>query len=190
VQYGKTNRQGTGKEWYVPYNVYEFKRYGNNGLLFSDQLVQTRKVTNTDRLYEAIDYQNSYQIQSSLTYARKIGKHDFSILALAEQTEADGDNYSTFRDIAVIPNVDQFFAYPIASTTLGSASPYESGKLSYLTRVNYSYDSKYLLEFIGRYDGSANFPPDTRWGFFPAVGLGWKVSEENFFRKTFPLSIL
>ncbi|MEY2902693.1 MAG: hypothetical protein RLY89_1799 [Bacteroidota bacterium] len=183
VQYGKTNRQGTGKEWYVPYNVYEFRRYGNNGLLFSDQLVQTRRVSNTDRIYEAVEFQNSYQLMTSLNYARKIGKHDFSVLALAEQMEGEADNYSTFRDIAVIPNVDQFFAYPIAATTLGSASPSESGKLSYLTRVNYSYDSKYLLEFIGRYDGSANFPPDSRWGFFPAVGLGWKISEESFFRK-------
>jgi TonB-linked SusC/RagA family outer membrane protein len=39
------------------------------------------------------------------------------------------------------------------------------------------------MEFVGRYDGSANFPPGNRWGFFPSLGLGWKISEENFFRK-------
>lgn len=186
VQFGKSNRSGIGKEYYAAYNTYEFSRYGNNGQLFSDKLVQTRVITNTNRLYEAQDYTNSYQLISSLSYARKIGKHEFDILALTEQVEADGDNYSTYRDGQVIPGVDQFFGFQTSTTTLGSASPVESGKRSYLGRINYNYNNRYLLEFIARYDGSANFPPDSRWGLFPAVGIGWKVSEEEFFRNSFP----
>src|SRR5690606_14708461 len=47
---------------------------------------------------------------------------------------------------------------------------------------NYSFDNRYLVEFTGRVDGSQNFPRDKRWGFFPAMALGWRISEEPFFK--------
>lgn len=48
-------------------------------------------------------------------------------------------------------------------------------------RVNYNYDNKYLLEFNGRYDGTSRFPKEDRFGFFPSVSAGWRLSEEPFF---------
>src|SRR6202034_2800667 len=44
---------------------------------------------------------------------------------------------------------------------------------SYLTRINYDYDSKYLFSFIFRADGSSKFAPGHQWGEFPSVSLGW-----------------
>ncbi len=52
---------------------------------------------------------------------------------------------------------------------------------SYFGRVNYSLLDRYLLTFTMRADGSSNFSPNNRWGYFPAVALAWRVSEENFF---------
>ena len=49
-------------------------------------------------------------------------------------------------------------------------------------RINYSYDDRYLIELNGRYDGSSKFPPRQRWAFFPSVSLGWRVTEEPWFR--------
>lgn len=49
-------------------------------------------------------------------------------------------------------------------------------------RINYDYKGKYLLELSGRYDGSSRFHQDSRWGFFPSGSIGWKISEENFFK--------
>ena len=51
---------------------------------------------------------------------------------------------------------------------------------SLLGRVGYSYADKYYGEFSFRYDGSSKFHKDYRWGFFPSVSLGWRLSEENF----------
>lgn len=48
-------------------------------------------------------------------------------------------------------------------------------------RLNYDYKEKYLLEVSGRFDGSSRFAADSRWGFFPSMSAGWKVSEERFF---------
>lgn len=51
-------------------------------------------------------------------------------------------------------------------------------------RLNYSFRDKYLLEANGRYDGTSRFPTDSRFGFFPSVSLGWRVSKENFMAGT------
>lgn len=54
--------------------------------------------------------------------------------------------------------------------------------LSYYGRINYSYDSKYMLSLSMRRDGSSRFSKDHRWGTFPSVALGWRVNEEKFFQ--------
>lgn len=55
-------------------------------------------------------------------------------------------------------------------------------RLGYIGKINYDYAGKYLLELIGRYDGSWKFPPNDRWGFFPAASIGWRLSEESFWK--------
>ncbi|MBT1710733.1 TonB-dependent receptor [Fulvivirgaceae bacterium PWU5] len=57
----------------------------------------------------------------------------------------------------------------------------ERGLHSWLGRLNYAYGDKYYAEVSGRYDGSSRFLSERRWGFFPAVSAGWRVSEEPFF---------
>ncbi len=58
--------------------------------------------------------------------------------------------------------------------------------LSYYGRLNYSYDGRYLLSASVRRDGSSRFSDDNRWGSFPSVALGWRVSEEDFFERLKP----
>jgi len=65
-------------------------------------------------------------------------------------------------------------------------SAWERARLSYFGRVGYNYKEKYLAEFLWRYDGSYMFPENSRWGFFPGVTAGWRVSEENFFKEGVP----
>ena len=54
--------------------------------------------------------------------------------------------------------------------------------LSYYGRVNYSFDSKYLLSISMRRDGSSRFAKDKRWGTFPSIALGWRINEEQFMK--------
>lgn len=62
-----------------------------------------------------------------------------------------------------------------------SAADQRHALLSYYGRVNFSYDSKYLLTATMRRDGSSRFSPDTRWGTFPSVALAWRLSGESFY---------
>jgi TonB-linked SusC/RagA family outer membrane protein len=189
VQFGKINSSGTSKQYFPSYNVYNFVRTGQNGLLYSDVLPSsgiTTKVGNTDRLAQGTNYANSYQLIGSIGYARKFGKHDIDFLALTEQREAENNDYLLYRDGQQIPGIDQMFAFNAANTTVQLSGPFESGKRSYLGRLSYMFNDKYLMDIIARVDGSANFPPNKRWGVFPAIGLGWKISEEEFFRRNLP----
>ncbi|MDF9830132.1 TonB-linked SusC/RagA family outer membrane protein [Parabacteroides sp. PF5-6] len=68
-----------------------------------------------------------------------------------------------------------------ASTAKAEGYTRELAMISYFGRVNYDYDGKYLFEANIRHDGSSRFSKDNRWGTFPAVSAGWRLSEEGFF---------
>jgi len=56
------------------------------------------------------------------------------------------------------------------------------GLMSYLGRVTYNYNEKYMVDLTMRADGSSRFAPDKRWGYFPSISAGWNFTEENFMR--------
>lgn len=71
----------------------------------------------------------------------------------------------------------------IGGTFDGSGTRYTYNRASFFGRINYSYAGKYLLQATMRYDGSSKFGKDNRWGTFPSIALGWRISEESFFPK-------
>lgn len=66
----------------------------------------------------------------------------------------------------------------------GDGSRWDYRRFSLFGRINYSFNSRYLLQATVRRDGSSKFGKDRRWGTFPSVALGWRISEESFFPKT------
>lgn len=63
----------------------------------------------------------------------------------------------------------------------GSGTKLEYRRFSIFGRVNYSYKSKYMAQVTLRKDGSSKFGANSRWGYFPSVALGWRISQEDFF---------
>ncbi|WP_374166159.1 SusC/RagA family TonB-linked outer membrane protein [Arcticibacter sp. MXS-1] len=72
----------------------------------------------------------------------------------------------------------------------GSSTETQYSLLSYFTRINYSYNNKYLLSLSGRIDGSSRFGDDHKYGFFPAASAGWILTEEDFLKDNRVLSNL
>lgn len=68
-------------------------------------------------------------------------------------------------------------------TFSGSGSKWVYNRASFFGRVNYNFNDRYLFQFTFREDGSSKFGSDSRWGFFPSVAVGWRISEEPFFPK-------
>lgn len=192
VQYGRNNRNATGKEYYVPYTTGNFLRRGQNSLLYSDQVNATTPlttITNNNQMSEGTTISDNYQLIGTLSYARKFGAHDVDAMVGFDQGEASGRNIFLTKFTQLVRGVDEFWAFSndpssIATITDAIRNPQAiyNAKRSFISRLNYSFQNKYFFEFIGRADASSNFAPENRWGFFPTVGLGWKISDEKFFR--------
>ncbi len=191
VQFGKLNRNNADKQYYPSYKVANVIRNGNNGLLYSDSInasAPTTTITNSNQMSEGSTISSSYQLIGSLSYMKKFKDHDFSIMAAVDQGQAESRNIFLTKFQQLVAGVDEFWAFSndptsIASITDAIRNPQatEFVKRSYLSRMDYSFKNKYFLEVIARYDASSNFAPDNRWGLFPTVGLGWKISDEKFF---------
>jgi hypothetical protein len=98
-----------------------------------------------------------------------------------ETRRGGNDNFSAYRRYFVstaLPQLNAGGSNAINNT--GTAS--RSARLNYFGRVNYNYKEKYLAEFVWRVDGSYIFPEAGRYGFFPGVSVGWRLSEENFWK--------
>jgi iron complex outermembrane receptor protein len=83
-----------------------------------------------------------------------------------------------------ISKTDAYYEYNVAHEIENTAAATDQRHvlLSYYGRLNYSYDSKYLITASVRRDGTSRFSKDNRWGTFPSVALGWRMSEEEFLK--------
>ena len=123
--------------------------------------------------------------QISLNYKNTFGKHDVGVLALWEFYNDRTDWVKAYRQFTV-GAIDQIGAGDKTNINNdGKASV--SAHTGLVGRINYAFASKYLAEFSFRYDGSYKFAPGKRWGFFPAGSLGWRISEEDFFKESLPM---
>lgn len=109
-----------------------------------------------------------------------------------EIQKRDGDNFYALRDLAFS------MPYLLAGVTDGQVGAmnsgnndlYETANEALIGRINYSYADRYLLEGQFRYDGSSKFADGHRWGFFPSVSAGWRISEEPFFKEIEALNFI
>ncbi len=118
-------------------------------------------------------------VENTLNYKLNIGKHSLDILA--GQMYQSVDFYDAFGHTE---NLTEPY-YPVlnnGSNKTASGSKSKSTLASYLGRVNYNYDDRYLLTGTLRRDGSSRFAPSNRFGYFPSVALGWRLTNEKFIK--------
>lgn len=99
-------------------------------------------------------------------------------------TDADGNYVAPVYTLTENPETENRIGHSYGYPENPTPTYYWKGQLnlvSFFGRFNYSFDNKYLLTFTLREDGTSRFSPDTRWGLFPALALGWKISEMGFF---------
>lgn len=108
--------------------------------------------------------------------------HNVKVMVGWERRFGKQDKFNAFRKNYISSAVDQLFAGASDQYMSNSGSASQNAYQSYFGRVNYDLSKKYMAEFVWRYDGSYMFPSDKRFGFFPGVSLGWRMSEENFWK--------
>ncbi len=123
---------------------------------------------------------STYHVQ--VDYANSFGDHNIDAFVAAEQSHYDESNLSAYRQGFTSDLLQELFAGDVNDALTNYGSEDASGRVNYFGRVNYNFRSKYLASFTLRYDGSQNFPKGHRFGAFPGVSVGWRLSEEPFLK--------
>lgn len=162
------------KAFSTPFTFYIYDKTNN----IYNQAKSSTLVT----LTQATANSNLQTIQASINYDRKFGEHSIAGIVLFEQSESFYENVGAYREGFLSTAIDQIFAGGDLNRSNGGFA-FQTARRGYIGRVNYNYAGKYLFQANFRYDGSFNFPNDKRWGFFPAVSAGWRISEETFMKR-------
>lgn len=129
----------------------------------------------------------NWLVENTLNYNRSFGVHNVSALAgFSSQKDRRVANELTATNF---PN-DLVQTLNAGQVSSGSSDIQEWSLLSYIGRVQYDYNGKYLLSAAIRADGSSRFGRSNRWGYFPSVSAGWNVSQETFLKSATWLSDL
>lgn len=135
---------------------------------------------NNAQVYDRYDRYKLLTGIFQLDYSKSIGKHNFAVMA-NYQSQIRKTNWlcETKKGYAttLVPQIGN------GSTWVSSeGSATEWGSASYIGRLTYDYDNKYLFQYSANYNGSLSYSPDKRWGYFHAISLGWVMSEEEWFK--------
>lgn len=172
--YGKS--YSSVKKFFLPYTLYDENEDG--------VVTNTKVIGEKTTLDEGFNQNSGYSYNVQLNYARMFGKHDVGALFLYEEESRDVSLFSAYRTNFITNAIPELFAGGDSEkSNTGSASEWARNGL--VGRVNYAYDSKYMLEASFRYDGSITFPKGKRYGFFPSVSAAWRISSEPFIRNNF-----
>lgn len=117
-------------------------------------------------------------IQLQLNYNNTFGQHTIGATVVAERIKRRNiDDW-----IHAVPTTNQLpLIYFSDMDTYNDVDSVEA-RVGYIARINYNYANKYYLEIAGRRDASWKFAPSRRWGTFPSVSAGWRLTQETFFR--------
>ncbi|QKZ14898.1 SusC/RagA family TonB-linked outer membrane protein [Spirosoma sp. KUDC1026] len=129
----------------------------------------------------------NWLVENTLNYNRSFGAHTVS--ALAGFTAQKDRRIANELTATNFPN-DLVYTLNAGQVSSGSSDIQEWSLLSYLGRVQYDYNGKYLFSGAIRADGSSRFGRDNRWGYFPSVSAGWNISQESFLKSSTWLSDL
>ena len=137
------------------------------------------------------DFGFNWTLENIVTYNKTFAqKHNFGATLLQSIQRDNFERYST--DVQGIPaETQQFYNLGNASSVLGVGSFLSQWTInSYMARINYDYNDKYLLTATIRRDGSSRFGENTKYGNFPGIALGWNISNEPFLKQVAWIDLL
>ena len=126
-------------------------------------------------------------LEAYANYNKELGKHHIDVMAGYSWQHFYGKDrnmsyFNVTNELKLNPGETAEGRYPYWQT--------ENYLVSFYGRLNYAFDSRYLLTFTLRDDGSSRFSPETRWGLFPSAALAWNIKQEHFLRESRALSAL
>jgi len=169
------------KTWVTPWTLYSWSGgYESDGK--TPLLQPGRRGPADPNLNQSNEDQLNILLGGILSFERKFGDHQVNAIAGVNRETIDNDKFSAYRRYFLSNAIDYLFAGGEQEKN-NDGTAWKRARLNYFGRFGYNYKSKYIAEFLWRYDGSYMFPESERFGFFPGAMAGWVVSEENFWKE-------
>ena len=168
-----------GKQINNPYDVYQYDAA-------TDSYINRRDATGSISVNQWFNKDKTITLNARLGYSHDFkGGHHVDAFIAYEQSKYDYTGISAYRTNYLSTTIPEIFAgSDVAKDKDNSGSSNVTARQNYFGRINYAYKDKYLTEFTMRYDGSMNFAPGHRWGYFPSFSGAWRISEEEFMEST------
>jgi len=176
---------GRTKRWQTPWLLYDWDKvsFESDGVTPKLNPYTPRGIDPKAQLRESAEDQLGINLSALLSYEKVFNNvHNFSAIAGITREKVTNNGFFAQRLDYASTQVEQLNFGDRERENLGNENVFDRARLSYYGRFNYDYEQKYLLEFNWRIDGSYIFPPNKRYGFFPGVSAGWRISEEKFFK--------
>jgi len=175
-------RNQTNKTWAIPYYYYEYNTVTGNYDKHENPSLLNAQLS--DRYDKWTTMLTNFRISYDKTFQNN---HHVALMVGWEQEQDNWSYVSGFRRNFLSPAIPQLNVGSSAAEDQGvGGSANLTADNTYFGRLNYDYKSKYLFELLGRYDGSEIFPSNKRYGFFPGVSVGWRLSQEKFIQEALP----
>jgi len=159
-------------------------RYENyNGQTLRYPNLEFLEGNNSNNLNEYQGYTTEWTWTNTLNYKKTFGKHIFNILAGTEAIRSRNRQLNGGRnDFFLLGNLDYYYLNAGASNISNASTGTVGSLFSLFAKADYSFNDRYLFSATIRRDGSSNFGPDNKYGYFPAVSGAWRISEEDFMK--------
>lgn len=126
----------------------------------------------------------NYKWENIITYHNTFNQvHDLTVTGVTSYNYNQSENYYIYGENPATNDMMWYALQNAKNKSLTSQYIMSKG-MGLIGRINYSYKGKYLFSASGRYDGSSRLSKDNKWNLFPAVSLGWRVSDESFMEST------
>lgn len=126
------------------------------------------------------NFSSYWQWNQLIQYQKQFGKHHLNVMFTHEAQESNYKNLFAERKNFATNDVIDIGVGDIKQSSTGGGQG-DWAMESYLGRINYNFNDRYIVTAAFRADGSVNFGPTNKWGYFPSVSAAWRVSEEPFF---------
>lgn len=182
--------------------AYDYQSYRTDELMLSFPVYDYWSDTQVSKNADIPSYSEEWVVNQKLygkiqaNFSRKFGDHNVNATLAAEATKNTNNSIKGYGEYG------DFFTHDTLQDTESSTnlvnqtnmSGYifpinrrsDSAQAGYIARASYDYKGKYLVDVTGRYDGTYYYAPGYRWGFFPSYSVGYRISEEPWFKKAMP----
>lgn len=184
VSYDKYLKQS--KTWFQPWTLYDWDKVSYEADGKTPKLTPMLSYPNhedPDLSMESTDQTNTV-LSGILTYDRNFGDHGVNFLIGMERDWSNAESFNAYRRYFLSNALHHFNTGGDKEKNARSdGDNWERARMNYFGRMAYNYKEKYLAEFVWRYDGSYMFAEGNRFGFFPGILLGYRISEEDFWKE-------